>query len=158
MIVDIKKIIENKKDREFYLECFNSGVSFEEICNIHNKTIEYKNLLRNENIRAQNFFKSGDTDKESFLNFFNTVEKTIRLEPYKEKWESFNWEVRRVDGHNIRSIVEELKRPPSSNKPICLICDTTKGKGISFMEDSVLWHYRPPNKEEYEAAIKELEK
>ena len=89
MIVDIKKIIENKKDREFYLECFNSGVSFEEICNIHNKTIEYKNLLRNENIRAQNFFKSGDTDKESFLNFFNTVEKTIIKSQAKKKMRSF---------------------------------------------------------------------
>lgn len=89
MSTNIKDLVENKKDRAFYLECFNSGVSFKDITNIYKKTLEYKNLLKNENIRAQDFDKSGDTVKESFLNFFNTVEKTIIKSKANKKMRSF---------------------------------------------------------------------
>ena len=89
------------------------------------------------------------------IQSLDTTENTMRLEPYEAKWESFNWEVRRADGHNIQDLISVLELP-SNKKPICIICDTTKGKGVSFMENSVLWHYRSPNKDEYTKAVKEI--
>jgi transketolase len=63
-----------------------------------------------------------------------------------------------VDGHDHASLGDTLGAVPfESDKPSCLIARTTKGKGVSFMEDSVLWHYRIPRGEEFEAALIELE-
>ena len=92
------------------------------------------------------------------LQSLDTTESTINLEPLDEKWKSFNWEVARVDGHNIEELVFELAKPRDSQKPLCLICDTVKGKGVSFMENQVLWHYRPPSKEDLHAALREVDK
>lgn len=81
----------------------------------------------------------------------------INLEPLAQKWSSFGWATSEVDGHDFNQIMEvNNKIPFTQNKPSIIIAHTVKGKGISFMEDKVLWHYRAPNKEEYEAAIKEL--
>jgi transketolase len=91
------------------------------------------------------------------IQSLGSVEKTMTLEPYEKKWESFNWKVKRVDGHDVNLLVKELNNLTNEDKPICFICDTIKGKGVSFMENSVLWHYRSPNKKEYEDAIRELE-
>ena len=89
------------------------------------------------------------------IQSLDSTENTMTLEPYEDKWRAFNWDVRRVDGHDINDLSKALSKKPNG-KPICLICDTTKGKGVSFMENSVLWHYRSPNKEEYENAISEI--
>ena len=85
------------------------------------------------------------------------VEDTIALEPFAEKWKAFGWNVTEVDGHNHDQLIVALDIIPSqSTKPHCIIAHTTKGKGISFMENSVLWHYRSPQGEEYEKALAEL--
>ncbi|MBI5218491.1 MAG: transketolase [Bacteroidia bacterium] len=85
------------------------------------------------------------------------VNDTIKLEPFADKWKSFGWAVTTVDGHDH----EDLKKvfaslPLEKSKPGCIIANTVKGKGVSFMENKVLWHYRTPQSEEYENAIKEL--
>jgi transketolase len=93
------------------------------------------------------------------LQSLDTTENTISLEPFKQKWESFGWEAINVDGHSHSQIKEVFTNLPVINeKPIVIIADTTKGKGVSFMENSVLWHYRSPQGEEFKKAIKELKK
>jgi len=88
------------------------------------------------------------------------VENTIRLEPFSAKWESFGWETFESDGHDIKKLNDVMEKMLGSTsvKPKCLIAHTIKGKGISFMENKVLWHYRSPQGNEYEGALSELEK
>ena len=79
------------------------------------------------------------------------------LEPFAKKWESFGWAVREIDGHNFECIETMLGSVPfEPGKPSCIIAHTVKGKGVSFMEDHVIWHYKFPNKEEVELALEEL--
>ena len=88
------------------------------------------------------------------------VEETIALEPLGDKWAAFGWHVIRVDGHDHEALTaayEEAKAAMGGGKPIVVIADTIKGKGVSFMENTVLWHYRTARGEEYDAALKELE-
>jgi transketolase len=86
------------------------------------------------------------------------VDKVLGLEPFDAKWESFGWEVRSVDGHDVMEIEEALTTPPKTpGRPVCVLAHTVKGKGVSFMEDTVLWHYRCPSDDEYALAQQELE-
>lgn len=86
------------------------------------------------------------------------VAETIALEPFAEKWTAFNWAVAEVDGHDHVALRETFYTIPKTEcKPTVVIAHTTKGKGVSFMEDTVLWHYRCAKGEEYDAALKELE-
>ncbi|UYN97251.1 MAG: transketolase [Enhydrobacter sp.] len=86
------------------------------------------------------------------------VKETLDLEPFVDKWRSFNWAVREVDGHDHAAIQRHLESlPVEADRPSCLIAHTVKGKGVSFMENTVLWHYRTARGEEYEAARRELE-
>jgi len=85
------------------------------------------------------------------------VAETLGLEPFAQKWRAFGWEVKEADGHDHESLTAALaERLGPVGKPLCVISHTTKGKGISFMENSVLWHYRSPQGEEYRNAMKEL--
>jgi transketolase len=85
------------------------------------------------------------------------VEETLQLEPLADKWRSFGWVVQEVDGHNHAELDAALGAVPlGSAKPSCIIAHTTKGKGVSFMENSVLWHYRTARGEEFETALAEL--
>ena len=85
------------------------------------------------------------------------VSQTIKLEPFVKKWQSFGWKVIQTDGHNYKSLKNNFAKINKSNKPICIIAHTVKGNGVSFMQNSVLWHYRAPNEKEYFFAKKELE-
>jgi transketolase len=86
------------------------------------------------------------------------VKNILGLEPFAGKWRAFNWEVVEVDGHDHKSLNELLNfNPELSNGPKCILAHTIKGKGVSFMENQLLWHYRTPQGAEYEAAKKELE-
>jgi transketolase len=86
------------------------------------------------------------------------VKDVLPLEPFADKWRSFRWAVREVDGHDVAALCDTLSAVPfEPEKPSCIIAHTVKGKGVSFMEDTVLWHYRTPQGEEYERAIAELE-
>lgn len=79
------------------------------------------------------------------------------LEPIEAKWESFGWDVQRIDGHNMAEIIRVLKMDVHLEKPRVIIADTIKGKGVSFMEGQTAWHGVAPSKEDYEKALKELE-
>lgn len=93
-------------------------------------------------------------------NKFQAMGKTneiLNIEPLKEKWKSFDWQVREIDGHNFKETEKALVSPlPSKTKPLVIIARTIKGKGVSFMENNNEWHYRAPEREEYEKALKEL--
>ncbi|MBZ5558480.1 MAG: transketolase [Acidobacteriia bacterium] len=83
----------------------------------------------------------------------------LDLDPLAQKWRSFRWAAREVDGHDVRLIDETLQEVPFEvGRPSCVIAHTVKGKGVSFMEDKLLWHYRNPSIEEYAAAVAELER
>ncbi len=84
-------------------------------------------------------------------------EEVLALNPFKDKWDSFGWSTYRVNGHDMEALIPILtKLPDGSGKPVAVIADTIKGKGVSFMEDDNNWHYRIPNAAEVEAAKKEL--
>jgi len=86
------------------------------------------------------------------------VKDVLDLDPLAEKWAAFNWAVREIDGHDLGAIEATLREVPfTPGKPSCLIAHTVKGKGVSFMEDELLWHYRSPQNDEYRRAIEELE-
>ena len=85
------------------------------------------------------------------------TENVMPLEPLKDKYLSFGWEVLEVDGNNIRSFVDSVREAESIfEKPVCIIAHTIPGKGVSFMEKDFTWHGKPPNKEEAQKAINEL--
>ena len=87
------------------------------------------------------------------------VSETLALEPFAAKWRSFGWSVVEADGHDHRSLAEAFSRMPFEvDKPTVLIAHTIKGKGVSFMEHQVLWHYRCARGAEFDQALDELEK
>jgi transketolase len=91
------------------------------------------------------------------IQSLDDTEKTIGLEPFVDKWKAFRWEVREVDGHDHAQLLGALDGERSEDAPpLCVIANTTKGKGVSFMENSVLWHYRTARGEEFDAARSEL--
>jgi transketolase len=91
------------------------------------------------------------------IQSLDTIAATLTLEPFEDKWKSFGWNVVQVDGHNHAELEKAIsKENNKTSKPLVVIAHTTKGKGISFMENSVLWHYRSPQNEEFEKAISEL--
>lgn len=95
-----------------------------------------------------------DHNKMQSLDY---CENTIALEPFADKWRAFGFHVLECDGHDCEALKKALSLKSVDAKPICLIANTTKGKGVSFMENDILWHYRTPQGEEYDAAVAELE-
>lgn len=79
------------------------------------------------------------------------------LEPLEDKWNAFNWDVHRIDGHSMEAIMKVLQLPLHPEKPRVIIADTIKGKGVSFMEGKTAWHGVAPSAEDYEKALKELQ-
>jgi transketolase len=91
------------------------------------------------------------------LQAMGKVKEILDIEPLKDKWEAFGWEVREIDGHNFEEIERSLTAPSlQKEKPIVIIAKTIKGKGVSFMEEKNLYHYKAPSDEEYQMALKEL--
>jgi transketolase len=89
----------------------------------------------------------------------STEEVTIALEPIADKWRSFNWVDKTVNGHDIKALVEVLAAVPFHlNRPSVVIANTTKGKGISFMENQYNWHYGVLTNDSYKKAMEELSK
>jgi transketolase len=79
------------------------------------------------------------------------------LEPIDKKLEAFGWAVKHVDGHNLDELTETLKSLPfEKGKPSFVIAHTTKGKGVSYMENQIKWHHGVPSAEQYELAMEEL--
>jgi transketolase len=83
------------------------------------------------------------------------TEDTNRLDPLTDKWTAFGWEAVEIDGHDHLQLYDRLTRP-RSGRPLCIVANTIKGKGISFIEDRVEWHHKVPSPDEFERAMKEL--
>jgi len=87
------------------------------------------------------------------------VIEVLNLDSLRAKFEAFNWRVVEVDGHNHEELLKAfLDVPLEKDFPTVIISNTIKGKGVDFMEDKLLWHYKSPSKEQYEEAIEQIEK
>lgn len=85
------------------------------------------------------------------------TEETNGLDPLDDKYRAFGWEVVEVDGHDVAQLLDVLGAPVGNRqKPLCVIANTIKGKGVSFMENEVKWHHGVPDKAQLEQAMKEL--
>lgn len=91
------------------------------------------------------------------IQSFGRVQDVLGLDPFADKWRAFNWAVEEVDGHDHDAIKQALAQAGKHDKPLAIIAHTVKGKGVSFMENDLLWHYRPPSGEQLALAIAELE-
>jgi transketolase len=86
------------------------------------------------------------------------TEQTNQLDPLDDKWRAFGWSVREIDGHDYSALLDTFAQVPFEvGKPSCIIANTHKGQGVSFMRDNVAWHHKVPNEAEYTAALKELD-
>ena len=92
------------------------------------------------------------------IQSLSTTKETLDLEPFADEWHNFGWAVQEVDGHDHNALRNTFRMIPFDDvgKPNLILAHTTKGKGVSFMENKVLWHYRTPQGEEYEDAMTEL--
>lgn len=92
------------------------------------------------------------------MQSLGSVAEVLGLEPLARKWEAFGWSVREIDGHDVAGIQRELGAVPyATDRPSCVIAHTVKGKGVSFMENQLLWHYRSPDAAELARALAELD-
>jgi len=78
-------------------------------------------------------------------------------EPLDEKWRAFGWTVRIVNGHSFAELTDALTKPAEPGKPMCVIANTIKGRGVSFMENTVKWHHGVPSEAELKQALSELD-
>lgn len=106
-------------------------------------------LLANK-LKLDNLIVIIDRNK---IQSLGDTEVIMPLEPLSSKWESFNWNTLIIDGHSHLEIRKALS---SELGPLCVVANTIKGKGVSFMENSVLWHYRPPSADDLKLALSEL--
>jgi transketolase len=91
------------------------------------------------------------------LQAFGRTNEVLNLEPLAEKWRKFNWIVYEVDGHNLEELLKILKKVSvGKDKPHIIICHTIKGKGISFAENKLEWHYFNLDRKLMERALKDI--
>jgi len=92
------------------------------------------------------------------LQISGTTEEVMSLNPMRERWEAFGWEVREVNGHHIGELMETFDNLDFNNKmPKLIIAKTIKGNGVSFMENVLKWHHGVPNSEQYKQALEEID-
>jgi transketolase len=90
---------------------------------------------------------------------FGYTEEVLSLSPMAERWRAFGWDVREVYGHDAEALAEVMKEPPTEEgRPRVLIAKTTFGKGVSYMEGQIKWHYYPMSESEYTRALEEIGK
>ncbi|MBX3721895.1 MAG: transketolase [Turneriella sp.] len=91
------------------------------------------------------------------IQSYGSVKDVLDLEPLAQKLSNFNWQTYEVDGHDITGLRQTFSQlSTKDSKPTAVICHTVKGKGISFMENNLAWHYQNPTGDQYAAAILEL--
>lgn len=90
------------------------------------------------------------------LQITGPTKEVMSTAPLAEKWQAFGWDVREVDGHDYTELTQALTNAPAAGKPLVVIANTVKGKGVSFMENVPKWHHGVPSSEEYEQALAEL--
>lgn len=113
----------------------------------------WETLLLAAHKKLDNLVVLIDHNRMSNITFTN---KVVGLNPLKKKFESFKLETSSVDGHNIKKIKDIIKNKTFKNKPLVIICNTTKGKGVSFAENNQIWNYRSLDDKHYEIAKKNI--
>ncbi|GJM29179.1 MAG: transketolase [Cyclobacteriaceae bacterium] len=93
----------------------------------------------------------------NYLQTDGNSEDIMPLDPLAEKWNSFGWATYEIDGHNLEEIINTVNDADKSDRPVMIIANTIKGKGVSFMENAVGWHGGVPSEEEAAKSLKELE-
>ena len=92
------------------------------------------------------------------IQSLGAVKDVLDLEPLAAKWRAFGWAAREIDGHDVEAIGRTLSEIPlTPGRPTCVVAHTVKGKGVSFMENQLLWHYRAPDATEMARALAELD-
>ena len=104
--------------------------------------------------KLNNLFIIIDYNKIQSLDF---VKNVMKIEPLEKKLTSFNLNVKKINGHDVSQIDSAINQLNKQNdKPNIIIANTVKGKGVGFMENTILWHYKSPSNEQLELALKEL--
>lgn len=91
------------------------------------------------------------------LSILGNTEEQLKLDSLEDKWKSFGFKTFSIDGHSFEDLDRVFKNIGETEKPICIILNTVKGKGVSYMENDPLWHNRIPNNSQFADAISELE-
>ena len=92
------------------------------------------------------------------LQITGTTSQVCNTDPIDKKFESFGWTVKHVDGHDYEALIKTFDALPfEKDKPGLIVAHTTKGKGVSYMENNVKWHHGVPSKEQFEGALTELD-
>lgn len=107
-----------------------------------------------KNFKLDNLTVIMDDNK---LQAMGTVKELMGIEDWSGKWKEFGWHVINVDGHDVGQVESALKGQRIQDTPTMIIADTIKGKGVSFMENVPIWHFRMPNEEELKIVMKELD-
>lgn len=116
----------------------------------------WESLLQASHYKLNNLILIIDYNK---LSSYGDVNKSMNLEPLNKKIESFNFHTIEIDGNNMEQVVNALEEVYKiTDKPIAIICNTIKGKGISYMENNPKWHNGQISDDEYKIAMQELEK
>jgi transketolase len=90
------------------------------------------------------------------IQSLGSVKEVCELAPFADKWEAFRWNVQEIDGHDHNALHSALGAIPKAGKPSVVLAKTVKGKGVSFMEGQLSWHYKSADKSEVEKAIAEI--
>lgn len=110
-------------------------------------------VMAGNNFKLDNLTVIMDNNR---LQAMGTVKELMNITGWAGRWISFGWDVIQVNGHDIKEVSEALKTPHKKDKPRIIIADTIKGKGVSFMENVPIWHFRMPNEEELKIVMEEL--
>jgi transketolase len=133
----------NKKNKKIYVLISDGEL---------NEGTTWESLLFASFHKLDNLIIIIDYNKIQSLDYTKNI---LKLEPTDKKLISFGCKVIRINGHSFSQLYKSLSFN-NKNKPLIIICDTIKGKGISFMENSILWHYKSPSNDELKKAIEEL--
>jgi len=134
-----------KQDQYYYILCGDGEIQEGQVW----EAAAFANKYKLDNV-------IGFVDR-NYLQTDGYSEKVMPMDPLDAKWESFGWKVFTIDGHNFEEIIDTIEKAKKVDKPVMIIANTTKGKGVSFMEDKAEWHGKPPAKEHYDKAMLELE-
>lgn len=135
-----------KKKKDWRAFCIVSDGELDEGSN-------WEAILLAPHLKLDNLVLIVDYNK---IQSFGMTNDVVNLEPLPAKFDAFNWNVYQVDGHNFEEISQVLSNRYQNEKPTVVIAHTIKGKGVSFMENSLEWHYKSPSEEQYQKALKEL--
>jgi transketolase len=133
----------NKKNNKIYVLISDGEL---------NEGTTWESLLFASFHKLDNLIVIIDYNKIQSLDFTNNV---LKLEPLKEKFKSFNCNIKNINGHDFNQIYKSLLIS-MNGKPTVIIANTIKGKGVKYMEGKILWHYKSPSTQELDIAINEL--